>query len=163
MQNPTYKDLGKPEQPIYRVSRQVAQDSRHTATGSDPSQALVWKVVGREAGGEGKDASFTDATVWEQKQGQEAGGHVEHLRTEGAVPTSMPFFFFSFKDFVVVGYFFNFLFCIGVQPINNVAVISGEHQRDSAIHIHISILCKLPSHPGFQIRLSRDPCALKQV
>ena len=29
----------------------------------------------------------------------------------------------------------NFLFCIGVQPINNTVVVSGEQQRDSAIHI----------------------------
>ena len=72
---------------------------------------------------------------------------------------------FFFRDFVIVDYFFffYFLFNIKVQPINNVVVISGEQQRDSAIHIHVSILCKLPSHPGFQITLSRVPCALKQV
>ena len=34
----------------------------------------------------------------------------------------------------------NFLFCIGVQPINNVMIVSGVQQRDSAIHIHISVL-----------------------
>ena len=55
------------------------------------------------------------------------------------------------------GFFFqilNLLFCIGVYPINNVVVVSGEQQRDSAIHIHVSIL---PSHPGFHRTLSRDP------
>ena len=30
---------------------------------------------------------------------------------------------------------FNLLFCIGVEPINNVMIVSGEQQRDSAIHI----------------------------
>ena len=37
--------------------------------------------------------------------------------------------------------FLNFLFYIRVQPINNVVTVSGEQQRDSAIHIHVSILC----------------------
>ena len=32
---------------------------------------------------------------------------------------------------------------------------SGEQQRDSAIHIHVSSLPKIPSHPGCQITLSR--------
>lgn len=27
----------------------------------------------------------------------------------------------------------NFLFCIGVQPINNVVVVSGEQRRDSVL------------------------------
>ena len=44
-------------------------------------------------------------------------------------------------------FFLNFLLCIRVWPINNVVIVSGEQQRDSAIHIHISILPKthLPS------------------
>ena len=37
----------------------------------------------------------------------------------------------------------NFLFGIWVLPINN-AVISGEQRRDSAIHIHVSILPQTP-------------------
>ena len=36
---------------------------------------------------------------------------------------------------------------IGVQPINNVVIVSGEEQRDSAIHIHVSIFPQTPSHP----------------
>lgn len=56
----------------------------------------MWKAADREAGEEGKDASFMDATVWGQKQEEEAGGRVEHPRTEGAVPTSVPFFFLRF-------------------------------------------------------------------
>ena len=40
--------------------------------------------------------------------------------------------------------FKNFLFCIGVKPINNVVIVSGEQQRDSAIHIHVSILSQTP-------------------
>ena len=33
----------------------------------------------------------------------------------------------------------SFLFCIGVltMPINSVVVVSGEQQRDSAIHIQV--------------------------
>ena len=36
--------------------------------------------------------------------------------------------------------FFNFLFYIGVYPINNVVIVSGGQQMNSAIHIHVSIL-----------------------
>ena len=38
------------------------------ATASDPGQALVCTVVDREAGEEEKDASSTDAAIWEQKR-----------------------------------------------------------------------------------------------
>ena len=37
-------------------------------------------------------------------------------------------------------FLFNILFCIGLKPINNVVIVSGEQQRDSAIHIYVSIL-----------------------
>ena len=36
-----------------------------------------------------------------------------------------------------------FLFCIGLEPINNVVIVSGEQQRDSASHILVSILHEL--------------------
>ena len=39
-------------------------------------------------------------------------------------------------------------------------IVSGGQQRDSAIHIHVSILPRLPSHPGCHIPLSGVPCAL---
>ena len=70
--------------------------------------------------------------------------------------TTLPFWgtFFSF-----VFYTLNFLFCIGVQPSNSIVVVSGEQRRDSAIHIHVSILPKSPSYPGCHIALSRVPCA----
>ena len=38
------------------------------------------------------------------------------------------------------GYFFNFLFYIGVSLINNVVFIPGVQQSDSGVHIHVSIL-----------------------
>ena len=41
-------------------------------------------------------------------------------------------------------YFYNFEFCIGVQLINNVVIVSGRQQRDSGIHIHIFILPQTP-------------------
>ena len=37
------------------------------------------------------------------------------------------------------GIFFNFLFCTGVWPINNVVTVSGKQQRNSAMHTHVSI------------------------
>ena len=38
----------------------------------------------------------------------------------------------------------NFLFCVWVQPINNVVIVSGGQQRDSTTHIHVSILPETP-------------------
>ena len=58
---------------------------------------------------------------------------------------------------------FSFLFCIGVQPINSVVIISGGQQRDSSIQypcIHSppnSLPCRLPH------TLSRVPCAIRLV
>ena len=40
--------------------------------------------------------------------------------------------------------FFNFLFYIRVEMINNVVIVSGTKQRDSAIYIHVSILPQTP-------------------
>ena len=54
----------------------------------------------------------------------------------------------------------NFLFCIGVQLINNAVIISGGEQKDSAIYIHVSILSQAPPHPGCHITLRRVPCAI---
>ena len=39
--------------------------------------------------------------------------------------------------------FFNFLFCVGVYPINNVVIVSGGRRRDSAIHIHVGMISSL--------------------
>ena len=46
--------------------------------------------------------------------------------------------------------------CIGVQLITSVVIVSHRQQRDSATHIHVSILL---SHPGCRMILSRVPCA----
>ena len=58
---------------------------------------------------------------------------------------------------------FDLLFCIGIQLISNVVIVSGGQQRDSATYTHVSILPKLPSHPGCHIALSTVPCAIQQV
>ena len=42
----------------------------------------------------------------------------------------------------------NFLFCIGLELINTVVIVSGEQGRDSAIHIHVPILCQIPLPSG---------------
>ena len=49
-------------------------------------------------------------------------------------------------------------FCIGIYPINNIVIVSGEQWRNSAICIHISILPLIPLCPGWHITLSRVPC-----
>ena len=41
-------------------------------------------------------------------------------------------------------FFFNFLFCIWIEPVDSVVIISGEQGRDSAMHIHASILPRIP-------------------
>ena len=68
---------------------------------------------------------------------------------------SQPDFFLSFL---------NFSFYIGEWPINNVVIVSGEQQRDSAIHIHVSIPPKtpLPSRLSQNIEQS-SPCCIQQV
>ena len=32
------------------------------------------------------------------------------------------------------------MFCIRIQPTNNVVIVSGEQLRDSAVHIYVPIL-----------------------
>ena len=62
-----------------------------------------------------------------------------------------PLLLFSFF-FAILFYFFavfsphtlNLLFCIGVQLINNIVIVSGKWWRDSAIHIYVSILPQIP-------------------
>ena len=41
-------------------------------------------------------------------------------------------------------FFFNFLFYIGVQPINDTVIVSGTQQSDSAVHMYVSILPQTP-------------------
>ena len=67
-----------------------------------------------------------------------------HLQTKMAL-----FFFF---------YTLNFSFCIGLQPINSIVVVSGEQRRDSATHIHVSTLqtplpSRLTAHCIFNLML----------
>ena len=80
-------------------------------------------------------------TVWATR-GAFSNLYVFLLRT-----TSFIFLFFK-----ILFYFFavfsphtlNLLFCIGVQLINNIVVVSGNWWRDSAIHIYVSILPQIP-------------------
>ena len=41
-------------------------------------------------------------------------------------------------------FYLNFVFYIGVSPMNNIVIVSGKQQRDSAIHMHVSILPQTP-------------------
>ena len=38
----------------------------------------------------------------------------------------------------------DFLFYIGVKPVNNVVLVSDGQQGDSALHRHVSILPQIP-------------------
>ena len=51
-------------------------------------------------------------------------------------------------------FFFNFLFCTGALPVNNVVIFSSEPQRDSSMHIPVCILSKISSYPGCHIEQS---------
>ena len=51
---------------------------------------------------------------------------------------------FSFKK--------NFKFCVGVQLINNIMIVSDKQRRDSAVYTHVSILPQIP----FPSRLPHD-------
>jgi len=78
--------------------------------------------------------------------------------------------------FVIIYYFLTFYFVSWyswlTSYIINVMIVSGGMQRDPALHgpdhketwnhtIHVSILTKLPFHPGCHIALSRVPCAIQ--
>ena len=55
---------------------------------------------------------------------------------------------------------FNFLSYIGVQPIKNVLIVSGEQQSDSVICTYMYLFFpKLPFHPSCHITFSRVSCA----
>ena len=47
--------------------------------------------------------------------------------------------------------------------MNNVVMVSGEQQRDSAMHICVSILPKLPFCPGYHIKWHKVPYAIQEV
>ena len=64
--------------------------------------------------------------------------------------------FFSF-------YLLNFLFCIAVQLINNVVIVSDEQQRDSAINIHVSILPQTPLPSRLPHNMNRVPYTVQYV
>lgn len=51
-------------------------------------------------------------------------------------------------------------FCTGVKLVDSVVIVSGGEQRGSAIRTYVSILSRLPSHPGRHIPRSTVPCAV---
>ena len=52
-------------------------------------------------------------------------------------------FFFFFLMFFSYFVFFFLVFCIGVQSINNVVLVSDVQQSDSVIHIQVSIFFQI--------------------
>ena len=55
-------------------------------------------------------------------------------------PCKAYFSFFCFLNRFTFFFLLNFLFCIRIQLTSNVVIVSGEQPRESAIHIHVSIL-----------------------
>ena len=55
-------------------------------------------------------------------------------------------------------YFLNFLFCIGVQLVENIVIVSGGQQRDSAIFLPHS-----PLPYSLHVTLSRVPRAIQKL
>ena len=77
------------------------------------------------------------------------------------------FHFSNFLVVVILAFFWpvfflkkNFLFCIGVEPINDVVMVSGEQLRSSAIQIHVSILPQILLPSRLPHRISRGPYAI---
>ena len=66
-----------------------------------------------------------------------------------AITQSVGFLYLIFKNFFILYW--------GMPSFNNVVRVSGKQQRESAIHIHVSILPQIPSHSGCHITLSRVP------
>ena len=58
-------------------------------------------------------------------------------------------------------FFFNFLFYIGAQLINNIMLVSGVQQSDQLRAYVYLFFFKLFSHLGCYIILSRVPCAIQ--
>ena len=58
-------------------------------------------------------------------------------------------------------FFFNFLFYVGVELINNIVFVLGVQQNDSVIHIHVSILFQtlFPFRSLYNIEES-SPCCI---
>ena len=71
-------------------------------------------------------------------------------------------FFTVYFYFILWGLFLNFLFCTGEWLTNNAVIVSGEQQRDPAIHTHVSILLQspLPSRPPQNIEQSSMCCSV---
>ena len=64
---------------------------------------------------------------------------------------------YYFPSFFLI-LFFNFLFCIGVQLINNVVIVHVDSKGTQLYICMYSFSSKLPSHPGFHITLSSFMC-----
>ena len=56
--------------------------------------------------------------------------------------------------------FFNCLFYLGEEPINNVVIVSGGQQRTQPYLYTYPFSLKLSSHSGCHITLSRVPCVI---
>ena len=87
--------------------------------------------------------SALSRTIKKHKQRKSYVQHRESLMLALLVGTSHLFIYFE-----------SLLFCIGVQLINNVVIISGGRQRDSIIHIHVSPPTPLPSRLSYNFEQS---------
>ena len=79
------------------------------------------------------------------------------------IPPCIYLFLHTFFLFLTLHTLFKFLFCIGLQLIYNVVLVSGVQQSDSVIHIHTLFFSKFFSHLVYSRILSRVPCAIQQV
>ena len=56
----------------------------------------------------------------------------------------LQFILLNFPNSIKVIFFVVVKFCIGVYPTDNVVIVSGAEQRDSATHVPVSILPQTP-------------------
>lgn len=105
--------------------------------------------------------TVTSSTATLQPLEHEASQGLDHTSRKTSSGPQQPH---SWCDSLHVVSFFKttttkiFLCYIGVQLIH-VVIVSGGHQKDSAIHTHVPILPQTPSCPGRHTALSRVPSA----
>ena len=104
-----------------------------------------------DGGGRGSARAVLTLTSGSRGKAEEGVFHIL-WRFQGRF-LRVTFLFFFFQTL-------NFLFVLRYSQYNNVVTVSDEQWRDSAIHIHVSILPQTSLLSSWHITLSRVPCAM---
>ena len=85
-----------------------------------------------------------------------------HATFSSEMSFSLKPFWSSKQELYALSLLKTFYFVLGVYPINNVVIVSGKQRRDSAIHVHVSVLLQtpLPSKLPHSIEQSSMCCTI---